>query len=104
MPVTGQIKDNREMPDFLQGRKPVREFQTGDVIQDTEPIGYPDDQYGHPKGGGFRMVDYFILSLISPRGGTNGTLWTFWAIDTRTHQVERVRFTELRWYPVANAS
>lgn len=98
--ATGQDNDNRNLPEFLRRVKPVKEFCAGDVIQDTEVIGYPGDKYGHPKGGGFRVVYYFILSLVEKNGGMNGTIWTFWAIDTATHKVEQVRFTELRWYPV----
>jgi|CXWL01.1.fsa_nt_gi hypothetical protein len=100
MPIQGRTNDNRELPKFLRTLKAVSEFKRGDVIQDTEPVGWPDDHYGHPKGGGFRVVDYFILSLIEPCGGQNKTLWMFWAVDTTTHKIERVRFTDLRWYPV----
>ena len=96
----GLNNDSSKMPEWLQKRKPVKDFRTGDVIEDTEPVGWPDDQYGHPQGGGFRVVNYFILTLVEKCGGTNGTRWTFWAVDTATHKVEQVRFTDLRWYPV----
>lgn len=101
MPVqTGQDNDNEYLLEFLRRMKVVKDFQKGDVIQDTEVIGHPGNKYGHPKGGGFRVVNYFILSLIESCGGMNRTIWTFWAIDVATHQVKRVSFTELRMHLV----
>ncbi len=98
--ATGQDNDSGYWQEFLRKLKAVKDFRQGDVIQDTEVTGYPGDKYGHPQGGGFRVVNYFILTLVEKNGGTNRTMWTFWAIDVATHKVEQVRFSDLRWYPV----
>lgn len=99
MPVLGRRNDSR-LPEFLRNRKSVKDFKPGDLVDDVEVIGWPDDQYGHPAGGGLRLVQYRIIELVKANGGSTGTLWTFKVEDTATGVVSEQQFTELFWYRV----